>query len=409
MNILSETSIKLEILTRGIEFSERAIKKAEDSGAKRQNGVYNLPVGVTYSRPQELFIEGLDGYITVVSCVSPVIGRRPILIDIDHDGELIAIIDDMMAENVTIRFVKEPVYYRELIEGGEVVSKYVSACGYDELNILPWRGCAISKGCKFCGINAVTLKEKRSGLTAFELSKNPERWDGCKVEYLKKLNAALKIAVKDECYSEHAHVIMISGNLTNNFLDFQAEIYSEIARNIKYEIGSRSTEGIVAVLTPPRNIAKLMEMKESGIDIVVFNLEVGNEPWFTKYCPGKAVLGRDFFINKLLEAVSIFGKGNVWSNFVLGLEPVEKLLDVCRDFAKNGIVCGANILHMDKGNQLDCDVPDKKDVMKFYCGLAAIYREFNLKPYYCSKALRTSLINEVYDGRISGEVIHEGR
>ena len=400
MKISSETLLKIEILTRGVNFSDAALIKAETDNAKKQNKVYNLPKGASLSRPQELLIEGLDNYKTVVSCIANVKERTPVLIDVDFEGSIIAFIDNVRIEEVTIYYIKEPQYYTKKLTNGVNVKEYISACGYDELNILPWKGCYISKNCKFCGVNSISKKDDKNMLTAYNISKNLNFWNEKKDDYLQNLKESISIALTSECYKEHAHVILISGNLDNNALDLQAEIYSEISRHIYSNFNNQDTEGIVAVLTPPKNSGKLKEMKESGIDIVVFNLEVGNEPWFSKYCPGKSELGYDFIYNSLLESVKIFGKGKVWSNFVLGLEPIENLLIVCEELAKNGITPGANILHIDEGNQLDCSAPTKEEVIYFYIKLNEIIHKYNLKPYYCSKALRTSIANELFDGRI---------
>lgn len=400
MQILSETELKLEILTRGVRFTEEALLYAVTVGAKRQNRVYNLPSNGEYSRPQELHITGADGYETVASCVSPLVDDAAVTIDVAPNGTLIALIENQQFRNVSIQYVTEPNFYSAAIDRETVAKDYVSACGYDELNIIPWRGCAISEGCKFCGINTVSLHAKKKYLTAFDLSKEPQCWKQHKDHYLHQLNKAIEIACNDPCYSEHMHAILISGNLSHEHLDLQADIYAEIAESISKQIGKRATEGLVAVMTPPTSMSKLRTLRQAGIDVVVFNLEVGNEPWFTDYCPGKSTLGRDFFLERLYAAVPIFGQGNVWSNFVLGLEPVDKLLELCRILAEGGIVCGANILHMDKGNRLDCGIPSKADILKFFCELSTIYKNHKFKPYYCAKALRTSIINEVYDGRI---------
>ena len=42
-------------------------------------------------------------------------------------------------------------------------------------------------------------------------------------------------------------------------------------------------------------------------------------------------------MNALRAAVPIFGRGNVRSNFVLGAQPVEELLDGVRELAEYGI------------------------------------------------------------------------
>ena len=62
---------------------------------------------------------------------------------------------------------------------------------------------------------------------------------------------ALDIAIESECYDEHLHAIMISGNLSNDKLDEQAQIYSEIAKSISPILKERATEGLVAVISPP--------------------------------------------------------------------------------------------------------------------------------------------------------------
>ena len=61
-------------------------------------------------------------------------------------------------------------------------------------------------------------------------------------------------------------------------------------------------------------------LHESGVQKVVFNLEAITENGFNKYCPGKSDLGYGFFIERLRYAIDIFGKGNVWTNLVFGLE-----------------------------------------------------------------------------------------
>ena len=120
---------------------------AEQTNAKIQNLVYNKPINVQDTRPQELLIRNsLDSYEITVSCVAPIKTqtRRPVKVDV-RDDKLIALYEDRPVEGVEIMFVKEPEYYRKKLHNGLDVKKFVSACGLDELNIFPWKGCAISK------------------------------------------------------------------------------------------------------------------------------------------------------------------------------------------------------------------------------------------------------------------------
>lgn len=395
--VMNETYLKAKILTTGVVFSEKALEYAKNSNAKGQNLVYNAPSCLESYRPQELHVSHKDGYETVVSCVSPC-SNEPVFIDVANN-ELIAMVDGKVVNDILIKFVIEPSYYKKRISRERLVKEYVSACGYDELNILPWKGCAISKGCLFCGTNTIAKMNSSEILNAFSVS-NFNAWETNKQVYIRNLKKAICIAKQEKCYSEHMHVIIISGDLCDEKLDYQSVIYSEIASAIKSDVADKTTEGIVAVLMPPKNSDLLHKLYESGISKVVFNLEVGDEKLFNKYCPGKSNIGYDHIISSLHKSVDIFGRGNVWTNFVLGLEPIDKLLELNASFAKAGIVSSANVLHIDKGNRLDCGVPNYQTVIRYYYELSKILKRNNQKPFYCSKALRTSLSNEAYEGRI---------
>lgn len=395
--VMAETYVKAKILTSGVIFSKRAIEHAVKCNVKGQNLVYNAPACLDSYRPQELRLKHYDGYETVVSCVSPC-SENPVVIGIENDG-LIAVVGGRKVDDILVEFVKEPEYYREKMSNNLRVKDYVSACGFDELNILPWLGCAISKGCLFCGTNTVENMNKSGAMTAFDVSKRGA-WEKNKEDYLKNLKEAVFIAKKSQCYNEHMHVIIISGDLCDEKLDEQTKIYAEIARTIKDAV-SEATEGIVAVMMPPHNFELLEELYGSGVSKVVFNLEVGDEVLFNKYCPGKSNIGYAHIMNSLYRAVEVFGRNNVWTNFVLGLEPTDKLLQMNEELAASGIVSSANVLHIDKGNRLDCTVPDYDTVINYFYKQADILKKYNQVPFYCSKALRTSLSNEAFEGRIA--------
>ena len=400
MILSPETDLKAEILTRGVVFTSAAIDSAASIGAKGQNLVYNAPKGFVRERPQELYLEGEDGYRTVVSCVSAHGKREPVTVDVAVSGELVCRIGDLAASNhVKVGFVKQPEYYAQCLASGERVQKYISACGYDELNIIPWKGCLISSVCRFCGVNSVAVKNPSDALHAAHLRPGALGWEVARVSYLGNLSESIGLALQAECYSEHLHVILISGNLPDDQLDLQADIYCDIAAHIKDQIAQKSTEGIVAVITPPHDLGRLDKLKKAGVAIVVFNLEVGNDPWFSKYCPGKSALGRNFFIERLKHAATVFGRGRSWTNFVLGLEPVDELLLMCEELAGHGIVSSANVLHVDEGSRLDSDPPTKETVIRFFHGLAQINHRHGFDAFYCAKALRTSLSYEFQDGR----------
>lgn len=208
------------------------------------------------------------------------------------------------------------------------------------------------------------------------------------------------MAVGDPCYDEHLHLILISGNLKNDELDSQAHIYADIARELNAKYRHHFTEGVVAVTAPPRTIEGLQMMKDGGVDTVVFNLEAWMPENFASECPGKHEIGRDHYLHMLREAVGIYGWGNSWCNLVLGLDSMEDTIAGCEELARQGITPSANVLHLDEGSRCTKQVPHAADVATFFRRLSQIYRNHDLQPYYCQRALRTSLSNETFAGRL---------
>ena len=395
--IMPETELKARILTHGVVFTKSALLFAKKVNAKCQNLVYNAPAGSSKFRPQELLIKHVEGFETVVSCVAPS-NKEPVIIDY-ADNKIIAKYKNILFNDIDIRYVEEPEYYSFKLGSNLKAKDYVSACGFDELNIIPWKGCNISKGCLFCGVNTIASENSSKIFTANQISTG-EFWNENKDFYLNNLIKSIKEAVHDKCYDEHMHVILISGDLSDSNLDMQTHIYSEIVKTILPYIYEKSTEGVVAVCMPPRDLNLLQKLKDAGVNKVVFNFEVANKNLFNKYCPGKKNIGYNHILKALKKGVEVFGKGNSWTNFVLGLEPYEELLKFNEYLAIHGIVSSANVLHLDKGNRLDCKIPTFEDVVNYYYSLDKVLIKYGLNPFYCSKALRTSLTNEARYKRI---------
>jgi hypothetical protein len=327
------------------------------------------------------------------------VGRTPVHIGVEG-GHLVAKWKNLNSNDYGLNIwpVSEPKYYAKFTKAGRPVKRMISACGYDEMNIWPWHDCAISRACKFCGINGVN---KRYGSDNIDpvYSRSKKMTDNNVLEMLNEIRESSRIAESDEIYKEHLHLIIISGNLPNDKLDYQADLYSKIAINIPDYIKNRANEGIVAV-TAPSSRYGLMSMKQSGISIIVQNLEVWDPDVFSLVCPGKSDIGRDFYIDAQVEAEKIFGFGKSWCNFILGIEPISSLLDGCLELSIAGITPGANIYHIDHGSAGKWSPPLPEEAIEFFNELSSIYKKYSMAPFYCQKALRTSLSNEAFHGRL---------
>lgn len=423
-----ESLAKAYILTHGIRFSSDALRLASLVNAKRQNAVYNLPaqdvdkrvIGTQNTalqiiqstdrmdRPQELLLTGSDGYTVCVSAVAPVPCREPAYLDF-FGGQLRLATPSWpnIGQSLeSVSFVTQPMYYNMLTTSGRPVQRWVSACGYNEMNIWPWHDCAISRPCNFCGINMVQKRTDRDVdfLHALELRRESDAervWSSIRDTVISEITEAVGLAIDDDCYREAIYLILISGNLADHQLDDQARIYSDIAKAIIQKHPERFADGVVAVTAPPKDLGLLSMMKDCGIDVGVFNLEAFTPDAFTQHCPGKDRIGRNHYLKTLEKGVEVFGWGNSWCNFVLGLEPVAELLSGCEELAFQGVTPGANVLHRDYGASQLHNPPDLETVIGFYRNLAEIYRRHKHQPYYSQLALRTSLANEAFAGRLN--------
>ena len=80
--------------------------------------------------------------------------------------------------------------------------------------------------------------------------------------------------------------------------------------------------GSQAVLVPPSSFGEIEDLRRAGWEGVAFNLEVWDPALWPGIVPGKAAeMSQDKGREALEYAVGIFGKGNVTSVLIAGMEP----------------------------------------------------------------------------------------
>jgi hypothetical protein len=161
-------------------------------------------------------------------------------------------------------------------------------------------------------------------------------------------------------------------------------------------------KGNVASMVP-QDIKKVDELMATGIEHPAFNLEVWGKEYFNFICPGKAKYrGWEHIIETYKYAVSRYGRGRFWVNFVGGLNSLSDLQDGFTFMAKLGVVPGANIFHPDRGAFLGTTQtsPTKEYIIDLYKHAAKLYHKFDYLPFFNEKVLRNSIANEAYLGYI---------
>lgn len=111
------------------------------------------------------------------------------------------------------------------------------------------------------------------------------------------------------------HLYLTGGSMTDP--ELEAQRYLGLVQGVR-----EASEGVYLAVgsqaLPPQHLPAI---KEAGGDGACFNLEIWDREVWRRVCPGKAkFLGRKMWEESLVEAVQVFGTGNVFSALVIGAE-----------------------------------------------------------------------------------------
>jgi hypothetical protein len=123
----------------------------------------------------------------------------------------------------------------------------------------------------------------------------------------------------------------------------EVEYYLDVAEAIRDRLGVDDFNG-TACIGAPKDIPVIDKYKEAGFRTIAFNIEVWNQEYFSVICPGKVEMCGDFdhWVKTIEYAISVFGKGKVRSNFVVGLQPKNVLLEGMEYLTSIGVVTVAS-------------------------------------------------------------------
>lgn len=274
---------------------------------------HKLPDGTDVPIPYLMILE--NGSLVRLRC------REDSPFSLVKDGDAFRLLDEDEPV-VRFTFAGRPVWHGQTAADGTPLD----ACGLNQhgdmmvLNLTPaceyWSTPREESGktgnppggshrCAFCGYG---LPDQRSRALGQEQGK-PEIPQAV-------LQRAAEAVSKGKA-SGARHLYLTGGSMTDP--DLEAERYlsvvggvREASRGVYLAVGSQA-------LPPDR----LPEFKKAGADGVCFNLEIWDREVWKRVCPGKArFFGRDMWEESLVQAVQIFGEGNVYSAFVIGAEMV---------------------------------------------------------------------------------------
>jgi pyruvate-formate lyase-activating enzyme len=208
-----------------------------------------------------------------------------------------------------------PFQMMAVLQGLDVVSfPYLWPCEF-ALGGLP---------CQFCYQGNMTLAMKRAGQA---LPANPSPDD---------------VAEAVEYCLRHANIrdVQLTGGSEVDAAQGELPLATAILAAIERRVGLANIPGEIYLYTSaPKDPEAVDEVFAAGADRVAYDLNVWDEEIFARVCPGIARhVGRAQQLRALEYAARKHGPNKVCSAFVIGLEPVERLLAGAEYVAQRGVV-----------------------------------------------------------------------
>lgn len=188
------------------------------------------------------------------------------------------------------------------LHGDMAVINIAPGCDY----FLEKSGNGSSMRCTFCAYGAPNARVSQYGQSA--------GLAGLPAITYERMQETLRLALEQ---SEIRHIYLVAGSLTD--WHEEGKRFIEIARAVQ-QVNQHKIPVTCGSGALPLEIMQQMH-SEGLVDSVCFNLEIWSEALFEKVCPGKnKFVGYQQWIESLENAVSLWGRGRVYSAMVAGIE-----------------------------------------------------------------------------------------
>ncbi len=129
------------------------------------------------------------------------------------------------------------------------------------------------------------------------------------------------------------HVLLTGGCLNH---EKEIDLVGDILKSIRKQTGLDRVPGTI-LPSPPKGADEIKRYYDTGIRAIGFSMEIWDEKLYQGICPGKSKeVTHAEFLDSIHIAVRIFGEGNVYGIFVMGLEPKKTFLEGVRQITGQG-------------------------------------------------------------------------
>ena len=306
--------LKSELLVNGINITGKAIKGLGSEYKEQNHGLFgwdfedhaNIVLPDDFVLPDDTIVQFRRNT------------RSNYLIDLVNDQLILSNGKENLCQ---VKWLPRPVFYNQKTTSNKEMVKIGQIGGEDCLFFCYQNFCShFSKNeqCLFC--NLVSTSQTYDSVL--------------KKKAIKDIGEVAKAAFSEGTVK---HVLLTGGCFNHQK---EIELVTEIVKTISDYTGLNKVPGTI-LPSPPRNLDEIEKYYESGINAIGFSMEIWDEKLYQAICPGKSKsFSHDEFVTSIQNAVHIFGEGNVYGVFVMGLEPRETFLDGIRALTS----LGANVV-----------------------------------------------------------------
>lgn len=132
------------------------------------------------------------------------------------------------------------------------------------------------------------------------------------------------------------HLLLTGGCFSD---EKEIDLVSRIVESIRRHTGMTRVPG--TILPSPAKGDAIQKYFDTGIQAIGYSMEIWDDGLYRAICPGKSEATSHLeFLASIEKAVQVFGSGNVYGVFVMGLEPQDTFLEGIRALSD----LGANVV-----------------------------------------------------------------
>lgn len=298
---------KIDTALRGVTFTDRAVKKAWDLNALYDASSELGTKGAGLVFGGALFRDGtlVQGVESISSLRGRILRRgkkEPYTLDV-LDGKIWLLDGKQPVEEID--FVSNPEYYGKKTSKGTPMIKVVRTGPPDCLNVNVYGYCLFWKEklpCKYCCFQEGLLRE---GLHT--------------QQSLDDIYETVSEALKEEGRWTGMRLIAGSDFRGKTPYENDSNEYLRVLKTLQRSFGTKNIYARLVASAVPKE--QLERLKEAGATAYEPHIEVWDKKIFEKICPGKAkFFGWQYWVDNIIDAVKVFGRGNVCSQLVAGAE-----------------------------------------------------------------------------------------